>query len=157
MDSRDFIVIGALGVGGYFAWKWWKNRPIANAGATAAGTPAGNGASGMESSAARTTVFGGTRFFQRLLAPVSTASAAALRPTNNAAAAVAREAAAFTDERTKVLNAMLAPAPAAPSPSAILLSGVGRVGTQPTMPSGELPAPGDPAEPYSFLRRSLLS
>jgi len=146
MDSRDIIILGLVGVGGYLAYRWWTNRPIVDAQQTAPGTAVGNAASSMTDSAARTTVFGGA-VVQKLLQPI--VSSAALNkkplPTASAASVANAQLRAFKPVQTQVVSAVLAPAPVAPSPNNFRYTSVGILGVNATQPKGDQPQPGDPS------------
>jgi hypothetical protein len=146
METKDLLLGGAVVVGGYFAWKWWKSRPVSNAAQTAPKTFAGAAASSMTESAARTTVFGAS-FTKRLLSPLTSFTArlgSKPLPTSGPGPVVAQERSTFGAVRAQVLNATLAPMPVAPSPDGFIRSSVGILAPIGTMPSGDQPSPGDP-------------
>ena len=146
MDSRDLIVLGLVGVGGYFAYRWWTGRPITNAENTAPNTVDGAAASSMTETAARTTVFGASKI-QKLLGTFNAVPAARLMsPTAPAGQLAAEQLAAFKGEQAKVSNAVLAPAPNAPSPNNFRYSSTGVLAPVGTQPDGEQPQPGDPSK-----------
>lgn len=146
MDSRDLIIGGVVVVGGYFAWKWWKNRPITDAQQSAPSSAAGAAASAMTDSAARTTVFGPC-LVRRLLSPLTSFTG---RPTTKPAPTagpgpvVAAEQSSFARTRATVLSATLAPMPVAPSPDNFIRSSVGILAPLGTAPRGDQPSPGSP-------------
>jgi len=146
MDSRDIIILGLVGVGGYFAWRWWTNRPIVDAQQTAPGTAPGNAASSMTDSAARTTVFGGA-VTQKLLAPIVSSAALSKKPLPTASAGTVanQQLKAYTPVQRQVVSAVLAPMPNAPSPNNLRYTSTGIVGVNGTQPKGDQPQPGDPS------------
>lgn len=157
MDSRDLIIGGAVVVGGYFAWRWWKTRPIANAAQTAPTTFAGYAASSMTETAARTTMFGQS-LVRRLLSPITSFTARTSpkpAPTANAGAVVAQENSSFGSVRRQVLAATLAPMPVAPSPDGFIRSSVGILAPLGTAPKGDQPGPGQPGQNYLLQTRGI--
>lgn len=157
MDSRDIVVLGLLGVGGYLAWRWWTNRPIADAADTAPATVAGAAASSMTASAARTTVFGGGTLVKRLLGtPVPIMpSSPRLSPTAPAAVLAGKMNANYAPVQREVGAAVLAPLPVAPSPNNLRWSATGLLAPVGTMPRGDQPQPGDPSPATILQTRSV--
>jgi len=158
METRDLVLGGAIVVGGYFAWKWWKNRPIVDAQTHAPSSVAGANASSMTETAARTTVFGPS-LVRRLLSPLTSFTArinSKPAPTANANTVVANQTASFADVKAKVLAATLAPMPVAPSPDGFIRSSVGILAPIGTAPRGDQPAPGQPSTSYILQTRGVM-
>ncbi len=144
---RNWLIGGGVLVGGFLLYRWWQARPITNAAQTAGGTPAGNAASSMNTDAARSTVFGAGILVKNLLGTVGrtltqvqSATSPARQPESDA---IAKQA---------VYNAILAPQPVAPSPSATRVNQVGTVQPMGTQPPGDPPSPGSPAPTFFNLR-----
>jgi hypothetical protein len=152
MDSRDLLILGGVAVAGYFGWRWWKARTITNASQNAAGTEAGNAATSMTETGARTTVFGPAFGVKRLfLPPVQPPIAPTVAPT--APAAASPDLVTDSKLRAFVLQANLGNLPVAPSPSNVKFTGPAgiRAGVGTGTPAD--PAqPGDPGPTFFALR-----
>ncbi len=159
MDSRDLIVLGLVGVGGWLAWRWYKRQPVTNAQQTAPDMQAGLNASSMTADAARTTVFGGGSLARRLLDPIvsfTTAPVGVAAPTAPIGVALKFGAPTYDRMQTRVLSAVLAPQVGAPSPSGTHYISTGIAAPLPTQPSGDQPSPGDPSPLMGvFLQRGI--
>ncbi len=158
MDSRDLIVLGLVGVGGWLAYRWWKAQPIANAQNTAPDEPAGAAASSMTGSAARTTVFGGM-LARKLLDPIGfgTVRPKLPAPTGSAVAVVADQAPAYFKVQRQVSSAVLGPMPVAPSPNNFRFTSTGVMAPiSGTAPSGDQPSPGDPS-PFTVMQTAGIA
>ncbi len=152
MDSRDVLILGLVGAGGYFAWRWWKNRPIQNAQQTAPSSNASAAASSMQGDAARTTTFGQSLVRRLLAAPISSIN---LQSARKPLATAPASSLPLPVINQRVVGTLLAPMPNAPSPSGRFVSSTGRFGVLPTQPTGALPAPGDPSPAY-ILNSSFM-
>lgn len=158
MDSRDWILLGLVGVGGYCAWRMWKGRPIVNSQVTAPSTTAGMAASSMTDSAARSTVFGGASITKRIFGPVMVSRPLASRlpaATAPATTVAARQASSFGPELAKVEAATFAPVAVAPSGSAMHFVATGILGFEGTAPHGDGPQPGDPSPQQVLQTRGI--
>lgn len=158
MDSRDWILLGLVGVGGYCAWRMWKGRAVVNAQVTVPSSTAGLAASSMTDSAARSTVFGGASITKRIFGPVMVSKPLASRlpsPTAPATVVSSRQASAFGPELAKVEAATFAPIAVAPSGSAMHFVATGILGFDGTAPSGDGPQPGDPSPQQVVQTRGI--
>jgi hypothetical protein len=160
MDSRDLIVLGLVGVGGWLAWRWYTNRPVANAQSAplmGSGSVAGLNTSSMTTSGASSTVYGGGFLNRRLLAPPVSPGAAPKLPAPTASAgAVARlQLSAFKPVEAIVSSAALSPTPTAPSPNNDRFTATGLVGSAGTMPAGELDPLGAPGKATILQTRGI--
>jgi hypothetical protein len=155
LDSRDLIVLGLVGLGGYVAYRWWIGRPVTDAATTAPQTIDGLSASSMTATAARTTVFGQS-FTQKLLSPFANAPRTrSLSPTAPAGVVAAEQQAAFQPVRAQVSAAVLAPMPVAPSPNNVRYSSTGLINPAGTQPDGDPPELGDPSRPFVLQTRGF--
>lgn len=152
MDSRDFLILGAAAVAGYFGWKWWKDRIVTNAAQTDAGSAVGNAASSMTETGARTTVFGGIFGAKRLfLPPPRETTPTTVAPT--APASMSPDFATNPRMRVGVLTAVLGNQPVPPSPSGIRYTGPNGIkAIQGTQPGPTPPQPADPAPTWFAIR-----
>lgn len=158
MDSRDWILLGLVGVGGYCAWRMWRGRPVVNAQMTVPSSTAGMVASSMTDSAARSTVFGGASLTKRIFGPVMVSKPLAARlpaPTAPGTVVAARQAAHFQGELRKVTDATFAPVAVAPSGSAMHFVATGILGFEGTSPSGDGGQPGDPSPQQVVQTRGI--
>lgn len=168
MDSRDLIVLGLVGVGGWLAYRWWKNKPTANQAQQPKSQVAANAASSMTEAAARASVFGGATMVNRILPPsaVTWQGMPIARSTLGTATPPPNTTHPDPDMvpdpivRTMVMQAVLGPLPVAPSPNNNRFSdpnGAPAVGA--TAPVGSPPQPGDPAATFTNVynvRRAIL-
>lgn len=154
MDSRDFIVLGLVGVGGWLAWRWYKNRT-----GKAPGTPSGDASSSMTDTGARTTVFGGGIMFQKLLSPTlihrDATSDIRPRPTAPPIIPIQNQNRTFIPVRNQVVDAVLAPLPISPSPSGQRFVLTGITAPAGTSPDGDQPQPGDPGPETVIQTRTI--
>ncbi len=157
MDSRDLIVLGLVGVGGWLAWRWYKRQPVANAQQTAPTSVAGLVSSSMWGDNARSTLFGGNVYTKRVFAPVPLRVPMLKLPAPTAppSAVLARTALTFPQSLSRALSASFAPEPTTPANSARHFTSTGIIGLQGTQPSGDQPQPGDPSPMFIMGTRGI--
>jgi len=161
MDSRDFLILGGLGLAGFFAWRWWKKQPVTDQAQQPSSDVTGAAASSMTPAAARSTVFGGGTFMKGLLSPPMLLKPKAPTPAPTQTGTVADwEMGTNGIQRNFVLGAILGPLPVAPSPNNDRFSTPdGNQGALGTQPAGSPPQPGDPSPTFTnplFAHRGLL-
>lgn len=162
MDSRDLLILGGLGVAGFFAWRWWKKVPAANQAQQPKNDVQGSAASQMTNGAARSTVFGGSILARNLFKLPEfprPKPAATLPPYMTQSARADWEMSTNPTQRGFVLNAILGPLPVAPSPNNNrYFSPDGGLTGDGDLPSGSPRDPGDPAPTFTnpFAMRGIL-
>lgn len=159
METGDVLLLGAVGVGGFLAWRWYKGLPVANAQKNAPRSVAGIQASSMTATAARTTLWGGPILSKRIFAPrlpVAPVSPKLPAPTAAPSAVLVPQAQKFEAAAAKVLAAVFAPIPTAPSSVDQRFVTTGVLQSPGTSPAGEGKIPGDPSNFTVLQTRGIL-